>query len=91
MIGLCGSQVVLFVTIDAPDPERFKPPHGSRFMASRAITKLMGAGQGKPAVLMNLADVFNNPRLGRMASGTIRTQRGFMQVSMTFNTFPFCS
>jgi hypothetical protein len=83
MIGFGGGQIINPMTVEALDPEWIKTLEGTRFMASLAITELMGSGEREPALAVNLADVFNDPGFWGMASGTIRTQCVFMQIYVT--------
>ena len=77
------------MTVDTLNSKRIKPPQGTRFMAGRAVTDLMGSRERKPALLMNRTDVFYNPGFRGMTSGAIRTQGILMQVTVTINAFPF--
>ncbi len=80
MVGLCGSKISFTVAVDAFDTERLKPPERTRLMALFAIGLLMGAGQWKPALPVDIADVLNDPGFRGMAAGAIRSERCFMQV-----------
>lgn len=90
VIGFGCCQVGVSVTVDALNAEGIEAPHGTRFMASRAIADLMGSREREPALPVNFTDVFNDPGPGGMTPGTIRPQSVFMQIIMTINALIFC-
>ena len=61
MVGFGGSQIIIPVAVQTFNAERFKPAQRTRLMTGFAIAQLVGSGERKPALTMDLTDILNNP------------------------------
>ena len=89
MIRFGCRQIIGFMTVNALNSDRIKPPEGTGFMAGATVPELMGSGERKPALLMDRTYVFNDPGFRCMTSGTIRAEGILMQIIVTIHAFHF--
>ena len=90
MVGFFCIQIIRFMAIVTLNSQRFITKQGGGFMTKGTISCPVGPQERKPAALMHIRNVFNDPGFGGMTSCTIRAHRLVMHIGMTINTGSFC-
>lgn len=74
------------MAIDTIVSDAVKAQHRFRSMAIKTTGHRMSAHQGKAIVLVQFCDIVHQPIVGRVAAGTIRTDRHLVHVQVAGDT-----
>lgn len=85
VIGVFGSLIVLFVTVETIDSQGFENKVRGRLVAIAAFGNAVCACEREPAYLVYPGDVTHQPRLRSMAPGAIRTNGLLVDVGVARN------